>query len=584
MRKTFVSNSRMLSLNINTFIRKKELSTDELAYMADVSSSLIGRMRRGGSTGESHRINISSVKKVASVIGVPVRTLVSGIADDAQRKETEEDIIRYYGEGILQRAVADRLAVDQAFVQKVIAKARKEDRVTRNHISSRKLTDRQVGEIIKMYESGETVYKIAEELGVSTSSIFKWLKAMGVRGRRHRLSDEEKERIVVLYKEGATYRQIEERFGISSGRIAGIIAPFRKGRKNHHLTESEIDDIVRLYESGQSVFRIAEELGVSEYTVYRHLKTRHVFRRPEKALKLTDKELSEVAEMYINGYSHAEIRQRYGIAENTVRKYLRMMFCDNEYSSIASGIIGYEEAKEMFNEAMRRREEKGGSHDDGGAYCVITENLSRNIGSLIRRSGLTKKEFSELTGINHETVRNMLSGDSTSRCHRATLERMASAFGVSSDLLLNGDASKLKDAAVAPHHVGSSGYSGRAAITKETRDEIVRLYNSGYGKRKIAEEVAVSQASVKKIIKEARNSGEAVQRGHGGSYKLTDAQIAQAVELHEAGVATSQIAAMFGVNAKTICNYVRREKEKKRNGQEEASPIGSLSISRRRKA
>lgn len=566
MRKTFVSNSRMLSLNINTFIRKKELSADELAYMADVSSSLIGRMRRAGSTGESHRINISSVKKVASVIGVPVRVLVSGIADDTQRKETEEDIIRLYGEGVSQGCIADRLAVDQNFVRRVIAKARKEGRVTRN----RRLTDSQIEEIVKMYESGKTVNKIAEEFGASASPIFRRLKKMGIHPRfRHRLSqlsDEERERIVALYKAGTTYRQIEEEFGIGPAIISSIIAPFRKGRKNHNLTESETDDIVRLYESGQSVFRIAEELGVSECTVYRHLKIRHVFQRPEKTLKLTDKELSEVAEMYINGCSHAEIRQRYGIAENTVRKYLRMMFCDNEYSSIASGIIGYEEAKEMFNEAMRRRE---GNHDDGGAYCVITENLSRSIGSLIRRSGLTKKEFSELTGINYETVRNMLSGDSTSRCHRATLERMASAFGVTSDLLLNGDAGELKDAAVVPHHVGSSGYSGRAAITKETRDEIVRLYNSGYGKRKIAEEVAVSQASVKKIIKEARNSGEAVQRGHGGSYKLTDVQIAQAVEMHEAGVATSQIAAMFAVNAKTICNYVRREKEKKRDGQED---------------
>ena len=248
-----------------------------------------------------------------------------------------------------------------------------------------------------------------------------------------------------------------------------------------------------------------------------------------------------------------------------------MMFCDDEYASIASGITGYEEAKEAFKEATRRRKEKGvsrRSRDDGGAYCVITENLSRNIGSLIRKSGLTKKEFSELTGISHETVRNMLSGDNTCRCHRATLERMASAFGVSSDLLLNGDAGELEDAAVAPHHVGSSGYSQKAAITKETRDEIVCLYNSGYGKRRIAEEAAVSLNSVKRIIKKARSSGEAVQRGHGGSYKLTDAQIDQAVGMYETGVSTFQIATMFGVNQKTIRNYIRRKKAKQQSRQE----------------
>lgn len=571
MRKTFVSDSRMLSLNINTFIREGGLSADELAYMAGVSPSLIGKMRRGGDTGDGHRISISSVKKVASVVGVPIRVLVSGIADDTQRKETEEDIIRLYGEGVSQGCIADRLAVDQNFVRRVIAKARKEGRVTRN----RRLTDSQIEEIVKMYESGKTVNKIAEEFGVSASPIFRRLKKMGVHPRfRHRLSQlsgEERERIVALYKAGMTYRQIGEEFGIGSASISSIIAPFRKGRKNHNLTESEIDDIVRLCKSGQSVFRIAEAFGVSEHTIYRHLKIRRVSLRSGKPLKLTDKELAEVAEMHINGRSHAEICQRYGIAENTVRNYLRMMFCDDEYSSIASGIAGYEEAKEAFKEATRRRKEKGvsrRSRDDGGAYCVITEKLSRNIGSLIRKSGLTKKEFSELTGISHEIVRNMLSGDNTCRCHRATLERMASAFGVSSDLLLNGDAGELKDAAVAPHHVGSSGYSRKAAITKETRDEIVRLYNSGYGKRRIAEEVAVSLDSVKSIIKKARSSGEAVQRGHGGSYKLTDAQIDQAVGMYETGVSTFQIATMFGVNQKTIRNYIRRKKAKQQSRQE----------------
>ena len=203
-----------------------------------------------------------------------------------------------------------------------------------------------------------------------------------------------------------------------------------------------------------------------------------------------------------------------------------------------------------------------------GAYCTVTEKLSENICLLIRKFGLTQQKLSDATGISIDIIRGMMSGDSTSRCHRTSLANMASAFGISSDLLLNGDAGQLEAAAVPPHPVESLAYSKRAAITKEAGDEMVCLYNSGYSVRRIAEKTEVSATTVKKIIREARRSGSTTRREHGGAYKLADAQIAQAVEMHESGISVRQIAKTFGVTGATIRNYLSREKAKRANGQQ----------------
>lgn len=331
--------------------------------------------------------------------------------------------------------------------------------------------------------------------------------------RRHRLTATEKEKLVALYKEGASRKQLVEKFNISLSSVYNITSRARKNgdahsfpAKWHRLTSEEKEEAAALYRDGTSCRQIAEKYNVSLYSARNATRKERGKRKQEKDM--------------------AQQERRRTAAEN--RRY------------------------------------PGSS----GAYCTVTEKLSENICLLIRKFGLTQQKLSDATGISIDIIRGMMSGDSTSRCHRTSLANMASAFGISSDLLLNGDAGELKDAAVAPHHVGSSGYSQKAAITKETRDEIVRLYNSGYGKRRIAEEVAVSLASVKSIIKKARSSGEAVQRGHGGSYKLTDAQIDQAVGMYETGVSTFQIAKMFGVNQKTICNYIRRKKAKQQSRQE----------------
>lgn len=369
--------------------------------------------------------------------------------------------------------------------------------------------------------------------------------------------------------------------------------------------KSETEEVYRLYRSGCSYREIGRRTGIDWHVVGNMIcraRKDGIDLGPRRASPApADKDLAVIAEMYLGGRTLDEIGERIGVSYTTVRCCLLRLFSEGEWSFSAGSGVGYEEAKRMHRKAFRRfmmerrveaslknasEEEEGSEGCDfyaSGAFCEITMRLSRNVGMLMGQKGLSERELADAAGIGFSALSRILNRKAK-RCYKTSAARIASALDVSPVFLINGDAGELKDAAVAPHHVGSSGYSGRAAITKETRDEIVRLYNSGYSKRRIAEEVAVSQESVKRIIKKAKDSGEAIQRGHGGSYKLTDAQIAQAVELHEAGATIFQIATMFGVGRRTICNYVRREKEKKQNGQEEASSSEALSISRRREA
>lgn len=354
--------------------------------------------------------------------------------------------------------------------------------------------------------------------------------------------------------------------------------------------KSETEEVYRLYRGGCSYREIGRRTGIDWHVV-----GNMICRARKDGIDLgprrtspgpAGKDLSVVAEMYLSGRTLEEIGNMLGFSYTTVRISLIRLFSEGEWSFSAGSGVGYEEAKRMHRKVMRRlimerrveaslknvsEEEESSEGCDfyaSGAFCEITMRLSRNVGMLMGQKGLSARELADAAEIGFSALSRILNRKAK-RCYKTSVTRIASALDVSPVFLVNGDAGELKDAAVVPHHVGSSGYSRKAAITKETRDEIVRLYNSGYSKRRIAEEVAVSQESVKRIVKKAKDSGEAVQRGHGGSYKLTDAQIAQAVELHEAGATTFQLAAMFGVGRRTICNYIRREKEKKQNGQKD---------------
>lgn len=331
--------------------------------------------------------------------------------------------------------------------------------------------------------------------------------------RRHRLTAAEKEKLVALYKEGASRKQLAEKFNISLSSVYNITSRARKNgdahsfpAKWHRLSSEEKEEAAGLYRDGTSCRQIAEKYNVSLYSARNATRKERGKRKQEKDM--------------------AQQEKRRTAAEN--RRY------------------------------------PGSS----GAYCTVTEKLSENICLLIRKFGLTQQKLSDATGISIDIIRGMMSGDSTSRCHRTSLANMASAFGISSDLLLNGDAGQLEAAAVPPHPVESLAYSKRAAITKEAGDEMVCLYNSGYSVRRIAEKTEVSATTVKKIIREARRSGSTTRREHGGAYKLADAQIAQAVEMHESGISVRQIAKTFGVTGATIRNYLSREKAKRANGQQ----------------
>ncbi len=115
-----------------------------------------------------------------------------------------------------------------------------------------------------------TQNEVAQEIGVSRSTVQRIFKSQGWRGRLPHRTVDENEVYRLYFKGGLTQKEVAERLGVTSQTIINIFRdngwnglPKRRRRWND-------DDIYRLYfEDGLTQKEVAEELGISSRAVAR---------------------------------------------------------------------------------------------------------------------------------------------------------------------------------------------------------------------------------------------------------------------------------------------------------------------------
>jgi transposase-like protein len=123
--------------------------------------------------------------------------------------------------------------------------------------------DRQ--EAVRMYSTGDvSVDQIAEELDVSSSTVYRWLKDAGAMATT---TDERDDAIVREYTENfdKSVVQIQVEYGVSSAQLYRILA--RKGistpRKQYRDTEGKREKVIELAEAGLGIAAIRDEVHKS---------------------------------------------------------------------------------------------------------------------------------------------------------------------------------------------------------------------------------------------------------------------------------------------------------------------------------
>jgi DNA-directed RNA polymerase specialized sigma24 family protein len=83
----------------------------------------------------------------------------------------------------------------------------------------KRLSEKQVQQLIEGYEGGATVYELGEQFGISRQTVGKILKRHSVRMRRQGLTAEQIDEAVSLYKAGWSLARIGERLDVNAGTV-----------------------------------------------------------------------------------------------------------------------------------------------------------------------------------------------------------------------------------------------------------------------------------------------------------------------------------------------------------------------------
>lgn len=143
---------------------------------------------------------------------------------------------------------------------------------------ARGLSETLIKMIIKMYEEDTPVSTIAEELRVDKNTIYKYLREAGVyeedlehaRKSTRRFSYLEKEKIIEMYNAGEEVADISDELDTSPTSLYRYLN--REGL-SRQSSKSDIQRAVDLYNSGKhTVQEVLDHTGVSRATLYRHLK------------------------------------------------------------------------------------------------------------------------------------------------------------------------------------------------------------------------------------------------------------------------------------------------------------------------
>ena len=96
-------------------------------------------------------------------------------------------------------------------------------------------------------------------------------------------------------------------------------SPARAPRTARQLQASEVDKLVAGFHGGASVARLARQFGIHRGTVSKHLRARRIDPSPKG---LSPDDVPTALELYRDGWTYAQLAEKFGVGETTVRDRL----------------------------------------------------------------------------------------------------------------------------------------------------------------------------------------------------------------------------------------------------------------------
>lgn len=285
----------------------------------------------------------SRVNRVLKLAGIPRRKEPTLWAMPPAMRAR---IIRAHESDLTGPEVADLVGVDQSLVYRVWKSEGLQRRQPRRSggrkLPARKKTPVHVeGQRRKLpqeardawietqYRDGLSMQQVADQVGVSRSTVAKVLRARGVPSRPpvrpQKLSGPEQAAVAARYRDGASLEAVAAEFGVAQETVLNILKrqgqPTRTEKKfSRKLPPEKEADLVARYVAGEPVETLAVAFGVNQGTVVGAVRRAgKAARKPGKpGREVTPEQAADITHRYQAWEAVSHIALDYGIARNRV--------------------------------------------------------------------------------------------------------------------------------------------------------------------------------------------------------------------------------------------------------------------------
>lgn len=202
----------------------------------------------------------------------------------------------------------------------------------------------KVKAIIEAYQSGMSQEKVAKLYGVNQTTVSRFLRKnkipthrtkkkepVNLHTKRASLVEESvKQSIIEAYEGGATTREIGALCGLNHGTVAGYLRAWKVHTRPHSvyildISEQDRLDLIKLYKNGSSLYDLSKRINRAPKTVGAYLKKWGVKLRRHNSniMKIHDKDISAMVQMYHDGSTTLEIAKKFKVNKTTVARRLR---------------------------------------------------------------------------------------------------------------------------------------------------------------------------------------------------------------------------------------------------------------------
>ena len=249
--------------------------------------------------------------------------------------ELEQEIITLYQQGIYIYKLSEKFNLNKTTISRLL---KKNNIYVKNSKDFKKLNEKQEQEIVNHYQSWASLAQLAEMYNVSTFTIKRTLKNYGAYVKSPagsnlitwKITKKDEREIIKLYQQGLSLRKIAEKFDVIDETIASALKRnnVRIRSKTAHIVKinkKQHKEIINLYNQGLSSLKIAKMFNVSPAIILSVLKKNNIERRNpgHYQIKIDQEKKEIIIRLYQEGNSLKKIAGVVNLGKTSIEKFLK---------------------------------------------------------------------------------------------------------------------------------------------------------------------------------------------------------------------------------------------------------------------